>query len=214
MEAAWLEGAQHIGAREGARERESLIARLRPAFDGKVEKEVVLGVVGELMEALLLPLTLSASPNGLSASSHTEEQDSLELAAAQFLGPGTPFFQFYTDFVTLYDATSFGHPLFAALLLPPLAQRYAPDYRKLLYNDTAHVLGTVRMPPERFCELRNRHRRSWERCSAFSALVYQSRASYVGWQCTMSRRIYGRICMRTSLAMPLMNADAGGLRLW
>jgi RNA polymerase II-associated protein 1 len=121
-----------------------------PSSSGEGREEVFRdGVVGELMEALLLPLTLSTSPNGLSASSHTEEQDDLELAAAQFLGPGTPFFQFYTDFVTLYDATSFGHPLFAALLLPPLAQRYASDYRKLLYDDTAHVLGTVRTPPER-----------------------------------------------------------------
>jgi hypothetical protein len=121
-----------------------------PSASGEGREEVFRDdVVGELMEALLLPLTLSASPNGLSASSHTQEQDNLELAAARFLGPGTPFFQFYIDFVTLYDATSFGHPLFAALLLPPLAQRYAPDYRKLLYDDTAHVLGTVRTPPER-----------------------------------------------------------------
>ena len=121
-----------------------------PSASGEGREEVFRDdVVGELMEALLLPLTLSASPHGLSSSSHTEEQDNLELAAAQFLGFGTPFFQFYTDFVTLYDATSFGHPLFAALLLPPLAQRYAPDYRKLLYHDTAHVLGTARTPPER-----------------------------------------------------------------
>ena len=121
-----------------------------PSASGEGREEVFRdGVVDELMEALLLPLTLSASANGLSASSATDEQDNLELAAARFLGPGTPFFQFYTDFVTLYDATSFGHPLFAALLLPPLAQRYAPDYRKLLYDDTAHVLGTVRTPAER-----------------------------------------------------------------
>ncbi|KAI9437408.1 hypothetical protein F5148DRAFT_896654, partial [Russula earlei] len=100
-------------------------------------------------EALLLPYTLSASTNGLSASSAPDEQDNLELAAARFLGAGTPFFQFYTDFVTLYDSVSFGHPLFGALLLPPLAQRYAPDYRKFLYDDTAHVLGTVRTPVER-----------------------------------------------------------------
>jgi len=105
-------------------------------------------VTGELMETLLLPLILSASPNGLSASAPTDEQDSLEMAAARFLGSGTPFFQFYTDFVALYDATSFGHELFATLLLPPLAQRYAPDYRKLLYDDTAHILGTVRTPAE------------------------------------------------------------------
>ena len=114
------------------------------------------GTIGELMDALLLPCTLGASPNGLSASAtlgmqqqQQQQQDDLELAASRFLGTGTPFFQFYTDFVALYDAISFGHPLFAALLLPPLAQRYPPDYRKLLYDDTAHVLGTVRTPVER-----------------------------------------------------------------
>lgn len=122
-----------------------------PSANGEGREEVFRdGVVGELMEGLLLPLTLSASTNGLSAlAATTDEQDNLELAAARFLGAGTPFFQFYTDFVTLYDATSFGHPLFAALLLPPLAQRYASDYRKLLYDETAHVLGAVRTPAER-----------------------------------------------------------------
>jgi len=121
-----------------------------PSANGEGREEVFRdSVVSELMNALLLPLTLSASPNGLSASTAPNELDNLELAAARFLGVGTPFFQFYTDFVTLYDATSFGHPLFAALLLPLLSQHYAPDYRKLLYDDTAHVLGTVRTPVER-----------------------------------------------------------------
>ncbi|KAI0265687.1 hypothetical protein BC834DRAFT_174223 [Gloeopeniophorella convolvens] len=107
--------------------------------------------VNALMEALLLPCTLGASPDGLSASAapRVAGQDDIEAAAARFLGAGTPFFQFYTDFVALYDAVSFAHPLFGALLLPPLAQRYAADYRKLLYAETAHVLGTVRTPIER-----------------------------------------------------------------
>lgn len=121
-----------------------------PSTSGESREEVFRdNVVGELMEALLLPLTLSASPNGLSASAAPNEEDNLEQAAARFLGTGTPFFQFYTDFVTLYDAISFGHQLFSALLLPPLAQHYAPDYRKLLYDDTVHPLGTVRTPVER-----------------------------------------------------------------
>ncbi|KAH9960104.1 hypothetical protein BC827DRAFT_1209135 [Russula dissimulans] len=121
-----------------------------PSANGEDREEVFRdSVVSELMNGLLLPLTLSASPNGLSASTAPDEQDNLELAAARFLGAGTPFFQFYTDFVTLYDAISFGHPVFAALLLPPLSQHYAPDYHKLLYDDTAHVLGTVRTPVER-----------------------------------------------------------------
>ncbi|KAH9973933.1 hypothetical protein BJV74DRAFT_889030 [Russula compacta] len=121
-----------------------------PSASGESREEVFRdNVVGELMEALLLPLTLSASPNGLSAFAAPNEEDNLEQAAARFLGTGTPFFQFYTDFVTLYDAISFGHQLFSALLLPPLAQHYAPDYRKLLYDDTVHALGTVRTPVER-----------------------------------------------------------------
>ena len=125
-----------------------------PSASGEHREEVFRDdTVGQLMEALLLPCTLGASPNGLSASASSDmqqqQQDDLELAAGRFLGTGTPFFQFYTDFVALYDAVSFGHSLFAALLLPPLAQRYAPDYRKLLYDETAHVLGTVRTPIER-----------------------------------------------------------------
>ena len=123
-----------------------------PSASGEDREEVFRDEpVGELMDALLLPCTIGASPSGLSASATSDgrEQDDLELAAARFLGAGIPFFQFYTDFVALYDAVSFGHPLFAALLLPPLAQRYAPDYRKLLYDESAHVLGTVRTPVER-----------------------------------------------------------------
>ncbi|KAH9060201.1 hypothetical protein EDB87DRAFT_1562157 [Lactarius vividus] len=120
-----------------------------PSASGENRDEVFRDeTVGELMKAFLLPCTLGASPNGLSASAASDGQDDLELAASRFLGTGMPFFQFYTDLVALYDAVSFGHPLFAALLLPPLAQRYAPDYRKLVYDETAHVLGTVRTPVE------------------------------------------------------------------
>jgi hypothetical protein len=64
-----------------------------------------------------------------------------------FLGAGTPFYQYYTDFVALYDAISFAHPTFARLLLPPTSMRYAPDYRRLLWNDYAHVLKTIRVEP-------------------------------------------------------------------
>ncbi|KAH9175655.1 hypothetical protein EDB89DRAFT_2241059 [Lactarius sanguifluus] len=121
-----------------------------PSASGENREEVFRDeTVGELMKAASPPLHSSAaSPNGLSASAALDEQDDLELAASRFLGTGMPFFQFYTDLVALYDAVSFGHPLFAALLLPPLAQRYAPDYRKLVYDETAHVLGTVRTPVE------------------------------------------------------------------
>ncbi|KAI0058241.1 hypothetical protein BV25DRAFT_1919451 [Artomyces pyxidatus] len=115
--------------------------------DGEVFRDAA---VGALMEDLLAPCVLSASADGLSAAPAAPGQsEDLEAAAARFLGPGTPFYQFYTDFVALYDAISFAHPLFAALLLPPVSQRYAVDYRKLLFHDTAHVVGTLRTPVER-----------------------------------------------------------------
>ncbi len=60
---------------------------------GKTEKELFRDdTVGELMKALLLPCTLGASLNGLSASAASNEQDELELAATRFLGTWIPFF--------------------------------------------------------------------------------------------------------------------------
>ncbi|KAJ7223197.1 hypothetical protein GGX14DRAFT_657639 [Mycena pura] len=72
----------------------------------------------------------------------------LEQVSMAFLGAHTPFYQFYTDFVALYDAISFSDPTFARLLLPPTSMRYAPDYRRLLWNDFGHILKTIRTSPE------------------------------------------------------------------
>ncbi|KAJ7630335.1 hypothetical protein FB45DRAFT_915219 [Roridomyces roridus] len=84
-------------------------------------------VVGQLMDVLLAPFS--------------------EVAAG-FLGTSTPFYQYYTDFVALYDAISFSHPTFARLLLPPTSMRYALDYRRHLWNDFSHILKTIRTNPE------------------------------------------------------------------
>lgn len=102
-------------------------------------------VVGKLMEDLL---TVYVNGNPTQFPSSTEQLD-LEKVAARFLGPSVPFFQFYTDFVALYDAISFSHPLFAALLLPPTSMRYALDYRKHLWCDFNHIVKTIRTPVER-----------------------------------------------------------------
>lgn len=99
-------------------------------------------IVGQLMNDLLLPFTISK----LSHSDPTLPSDSLEDAARDFLGSGTPFYQFFTDFVALYDAISFSHPTFARLLLMPTSMKYALDYRKHLWGDFAHVLRTVHTP--------------------------------------------------------------------
>ncbi|KDQ62123.1 hypothetical protein JAAARDRAFT_30030 [Jaapia argillacea MUCL 33604] len=99
-------------------------------------------IVTAFMNDLLDPFTLSAS-------SPIPIQSNLEAVAVRFLGPSTPFFQYYTDFIALYDSISFSHPLFAALLLPPLSMRYALDYRKHFWGDFSHVLKTVRIPVDR-----------------------------------------------------------------
>jgi len=104
-------------------------------------------IVGQLMDDILKPHTVSAI-RGSSASDPVvcaASTGDLEKVAATFLGQ-TPFFQYYTDFVSLYDAVSFSHALFARLLLPPTSMRYAIDYRKHLWNDFGHVVKTIRTP--------------------------------------------------------------------
>ncbi|KAG2140224.1 uncharacterized protein EDB93DRAFT_1209758 [Suillus bovinus] len=101
-------------------------------------------IVSKLMSDLLAPFTLGAA--AASPPSSKLPDIDLEQASLPFLGSGTPFYQFYTDFLALYDAISFSHPIFASLLLPPLALTYPIDYRRILWADFAHVLRTVRTP--------------------------------------------------------------------
>jgi len=100
-------------------------------------------IVSGLMSDLLAPFTLRAASS--SPSSILPDID-LEQAALPFLRSEIPFYQFYADFLGLYDAISFSHPIFASLLIPPLALTYPIDYRRLLLGDFAHVLRTVRTP--------------------------------------------------------------------
>ncbi|KAJ7157145.1 hypothetical protein C8R46DRAFT_1004009 [Mycena filopes] len=114
-------------------------------------------VVSRFVDELLAPFTVSKSVDASSTtgpptspvvpSPPPQTQPDLEEVATRFLGPSTPFYQYYTDFVALYDAISFAHPTFARLLLPPTSMRYAPDYRRHLWNDFAHVLRSVRTEP-------------------------------------------------------------------
>ncbi|KAF4577461.1 hypothetical protein EYR40_003001 [Pleurotus pulmonarius] len=97
--------------------------------------------VGKLMDSLLRPYTLSAS-DGLGRE--VVKAGDLEEVAARFLGAGTPFYQYYQDFVGLYDAISFSHPIFARLLLPPTSMRYPLDYRRHLWSDYSHILKNIR----------------------------------------------------------------------
>ena len=99
------------------------------------------GVVERFMEDILRPYVYGGDV------SSTRHED-LEKVAARFLGASVPFYQYYTDFVALYDAISFSHPLFGRLLLPPTSMRYAADYRKHLWCDFNHLVKTIRVLPE------------------------------------------------------------------
>ena len=101
-------------------------------------------IIGQVMGNILQVYMFGREPP---IPSSLDEED-IEQVAARFLGPSVPFFQFYTDFVALYDSVSFSHSLFANLLLPPTSMKYAQDYRKHLWCDFGHILRTVRTSPE------------------------------------------------------------------
>jgi RNA polymerase II-associated protein 1 len=104
-------------------------------------------IVGQFMNDLLAPFTIAAATSTPYPSpAPSSARNNLERVASRFLGASTPFYQYYTDFVALYDSVSFSHPLFARLLLPPTSMRYPPDYRKHLWNDFGHVLRSIQTP--------------------------------------------------------------------
>lgn len=100
-------------------------------------------VVEKFMDDLLAPFTWRTAS---AADKSTSTRGDLEKVAVRFLGQSTPFYQYYTDFVALYDSISFSHPQFARLLLPPTSMQYPPDYRKHLWGDFGHVVRTIRTP--------------------------------------------------------------------
>ncbi|KAJ3851692.1 hypothetical protein EV368DRAFT_42587 [Lentinula lateritia] len=104
-------------------------------------------VVARQLHEILEPYTVKAlsSSSTLYVPSSRSSSAPLELASLPLLGTSVPFYQFYTDFLSLYDSISFSHPLFSRLILPPTSMRYAADYRKLLWNDYSHVLRGIRV---------------------------------------------------------------------
>lgn len=107
--------------------------------DAMIEKELA---------RLLAPFRSLGRSTNPPPAANRNFPSSLERTALPYLGAATPFFQFYSDFLGLYDSVSFGHPTFGALLIPPLANSTYPiDYRKLLWGDYAHVLRHLAMEP-------------------------------------------------------------------
>jgi hypothetical protein len=102
--------------------------------------------ISRCMDDLLSPFTFGHSQCQLQLPSFSDAP--LEYYSRGLLGRTTPFFQFYTDFLALYDATSFSHPIFARLLLSTIDMTYAMDYRKLLFGDYCHILRTIKTRPD------------------------------------------------------------------
>lgn len=76
-----------------------------------------------------------------------EDLAACHLASTDPSAPPATYYSFYIDLVALYDAISYGHPLFAAALMPPLAMKQypAPDYRRLIWRDHEHLLATLKV---------------------------------------------------------------------
>lgn len=106
-------------------------------------------IVPFLRKLLELSATLSRQEHGFHEIAPLPAPPTLEQLSLDHFGPDVSYYSFFTDLVGLYDSTSFGDTLFAQALLPPLApMRYAPDYRRLLWKDYAHLLPTIRTPVE------------------------------------------------------------------
>ncbi|EPQ26236.1 uncharacterized protein PFL1_06171 [Pseudozyma flocculosa PF-1] len=65
------------------------------------------------------------------------------------LGGHTSFYTFFTDLVGLYDSISFGDVSFGRILLVlcSTSSNLAVEYRRLLWNDYADSLISIRLPP-------------------------------------------------------------------
>ncbi|RSH95136.1 hypothetical protein EHS25_000222 [Saitozyma podzolica] len=114
-------------------------------------------LVADLLHDLIEPLTRLPSPHPGSAdptppapASPTASKEAvtsapLEIAARSFLGD-LPFYQWYTDYLSLFSSISFGDSAFAQLILPPLSMAYPSDYRRSLWVDNATSLRLIRTP--------------------------------------------------------------------
>lgn len=100
--------------------------------------------VSSILSTHIAPLLAGNSPVVVS----TPGDPTLEKVSLTFLGSGVPFFQFYVDFLALFEAISLSDTVFTQLLLPVLAQRYPVDYRKLVWCDQPTSLRSIRLRVE------------------------------------------------------------------
>lgn len=109
-----------------------------PTSEGEAFRD---SCVSDLLQSLIRPTTLSAL-----TTPETEDtaETTMESVSKRFLGDDTPFFQFYTDFVGLFESISFSDPTFSQLVLPPMAMSYPVDYRKHVWVEQPTCLRIIR----------------------------------------------------------------------
>ncbi|KAH8928695.1 hypothetical protein BT69DRAFT_449685 [Atractiella rhizophila] len=88
--------------------------------------------------------SISSLLTALSQSKPLARSQGLETASKAFLRT-TPFYQFYSDLLGIFEAVSFGDQAFAKMLILPLSMRYPSDYRSLLWKDYLHVARDIRL---------------------------------------------------------------------
>lgn len=117
-----------------------VLEQVDPADDeDNVESELFRDpVIEQSMNEFIAPLLQSSEKP-------SSKIETMADVAKSFLGTATTFYQFYYDFIELYESISLGHKIFSQLALPPLAHTYPLDYRKLIWCEQPSVLRTLRM---------------------------------------------------------------------
>ncbi|WWC98186.1 hypothetical protein V866_005077 [Kwoniella sp. B9012] len=145
-------GAEGLGSKDRARSILGLM-KVHMLEHGQTSSNVVDevevfrdNVVSGLMRDLMgLSTTTTMTKNGEEDQEKDGQgQGELEIISIPFLGTGVPFYQFYQDFLQLYESISFSDPLFTQLLLPVLSMDYSRDYRKLIWVDHHSLLKNIR----------------------------------------------------------------------
>ena len=98
--------------------------------------------------ALLRKLMDLAVTQQRTCTSDTVERMTMQQATLRIFGPEMTFYQLYTDLLGVYDTSSFGDENFKRAVLHPLSMAFETDYRRLFWNDFAHLLPTITMTPE------------------------------------------------------------------
>jgi hypothetical protein len=98
----------------------------------------------EAVAAYVSALLAMVTTQPVHTNSPTPSPVTMETASTPFLGPEVPFYSWYSDFVTLYEAVSYGDPSFSQLVLAPQAMAYPTDFRKLLWVEHSTALRSIR----------------------------------------------------------------------